>query len=77
MDQWSKLPMPMKPSYAPAMVLKQHRLVAMGGNDHDNNRHPNDRIQEYDIARNQWSLVAKTMPLKLVHHYAFTVEVRK
>ena len=76
LDQWCKLPIPTKPSRIPAMVLKQHKLVAMGGDDGDWKK-PNDRVQVYDMNKNTWSLEDKTMPLKLTGHWAFCMKLRK
>jgi hypothetical protein len=74
-DQWSSLAMPMKPSYAPAMVLKQHRLIAMGGHDVAGDwKNPNDRVQVYDLKTRKWE-VQKNMPLKLTRHWAVVMKL--
>ena len=64
MDQWHKLPKPLKPSYVPAMVQKQGRLVTLGGYKKNSNE-PHDLIQTYDLSSKKWSLEKKKLPLPL------------
>ena len=72
-DQWHELPVPVKPSRAPAMVLKQGCLLALGGYEDDNSK-PNDCIQTYDPSSKKWSLEKKKMPLPLVYHWVVTIK---
>ena len=69
MDQWHALTKPMKPLIVPAMVLKQGRLVTLGGYEKDMKK-PNDLIQTYDLSSKKWSLEKKKLPLPLCFHLA-------
>ena len=73
-DQWTELPLPMKPSMRPAMVLKENHLLVLGGYEKDP-ENPNDVIQEYDLSSKQWTLEAHKMPLPLSCHSAFVMEI--
>ena len=73
-DQWHELTKPIKLSYAPAMVLKQGCLVAVGGYEKKWTE-PNDFIQSYDLASKKWSIEKKKIPLPLLWHWAVVVKM--
>ena len=68
-----RLPMPIKPAIAPAMVSKHHTLTAMGGRYKGK---PADDVQVYDIKTKKWT-VQDTMPLKLYCHSAFVMKINR
>ena len=72
-DQWNELTKPTKLSHAPAMVLKQGCLLALGGFGKWNTE-PNDFIQLYDLASKKWTIEKKKMSLPLMWHWAVVVK---
>ena len=73
-DQWTVLQLPLKPSFNPAMVLRQNHLVMLGGFEKDE-ENPNDDIQKYDMSSKRWSLEKRKMPLPLSCHWAFVMDI--
>ncbi len=73
-DTWTELSLPMKPSQCCAMVLKQKRLIALGGFDEEYKK-PNDRVQTYDLASKTWKVEKSTMPVALLGHSAIVVKI--
>ena len=73
-DQWTELQLPLRPSFNPAMVLRQNHLVMLGGYEKIRNN-PNDVIQKYDLSSKRWSLETCKMPLPLTNHYAFVMRI--
>ena len=78
-DHWTKLVSPIRPCSDAAMVLKQGKLIVLGGRDGSRHwpRKVYGLIQTYDVDRQRWSLEEKTMSVPLAMHAAFVMKVHR
>ena len=74
-DQWTKLAAPIRHCHSAAMVLKQGKLMVLGGYDASGITHP--LIQTYDVHRQRWNLEEETMSVPLKNHSALLMVLPK